>query len=65
MLNRFIAIKGERRQALAAFTKAKYGLRLEADTVFDVRIKRMHGISGSSSIFWRFWSSILRLEEAP
>lgn len=42
VLNRFIAIKGERRQALAAFAKAKYGLRLEADTVFDVQIKRMH-----------------------
>lgn len=42
VLNEFLAIKMDRHKALAAYSEAKYGLKLDPDTIYDVQVKRMH-----------------------
>ena len=42
VLSRFLDLKAERRQALAAFAGKKYGLSIDPNTVFDVQCKRLH-----------------------
>jgi len=40
--DRFLAIKREKKQALADHIEREQGVRLDVDSVFDVQVKRMH-----------------------
>ena len=42
VLNEFIGIKKAKKQQLAQFIKAHDGIDVDADTVFDIQIKRLH-----------------------
>ncbi len=42
VLNRLMAIKKENKQALADYVQEKQGLVLDADSVFDIQVKRLH-----------------------
>lgn len=42
VLERFRAIKAERKAALAGFATRKYGIDLDPATIFDVQCKRLH-----------------------
>ena len=42
VLNRFIEIKEEKKQQLANFIKHHDGVNVDANTIFDIQIKRLH-----------------------
>lgn len=42
VLRQLLAIKKENKQALAAYILEKQGLKLDADSIFDIQIKRLH-----------------------
>ncbi len=42
VLNRLMAIKKENKQARADYVQEKQGLVLDADSVFDIQVKRLH-----------------------
>lgn len=42
VLNRFMAIKHEKKEELASYIKAKEGIELDPNSLFDIQIKRLH-----------------------
>lgn len=59
VLRRFIAIKQEKKSQLADFIKAHDGIDVDADTVFDIQIKRLHEykrqLLNAFSILWIYY----------
>lgn len=42
VLEKLLAIKGARKEALCGYLKQTQGLELDADSIFDIQIKRLH-----------------------
>ena len=59
VLQRFTAIKQEKKRQLAAYVLAQEGVRIDPDTVFDIQIKRLHEykrqLLNAFSILWIYF----------
>ncbi|MBP3761910.1 MAG: glycogen/starch/alpha-glucan family phosphorylase, partial [Ruminococcus sp.] len=59
IIRRFMAIKSDKKKQLADFIKAKDGIEINPDSVFDIQIKRLHEykrqLLNAFSILWIYY----------
>ncbi len=59
------AVKRTKKQALADFVKAKYGVELDLDSIFDIHVKRIHVYKRQLLNVLRVMDMYNRLKENP